>query len=307
MKKKILIGIFALLAIYAGAQTKQEQNAVKSLCGCYEVEFMYAETFAPTPLYNLAKPYNAHGIEWVVAEEASDKKFVLQHLLVISDTMVIKHWREDWEYSKKGLWKFDHDAAWKYDPAAKADAGSWTQTVWETDDAPRYQGTSKWMMNNGKLFWENTTDAPLPRREYSTRSDYNVLERGNKLIITDTGWVHEQDNRKIKRTDGQADFWVASEKGFNIYTKVDDKQCAVAAKWWNDHKNFWNTVRVSWDELLKGKSNIRLIQKNEGQTLSQQFGKLEAEKNEGAVLKEKVKTILGKFTETKEAAATAAN
>jgi len=39
----------------------------------------------------------------------------------------------------------------------------------------------------------------LPRREYSKRSDYNVMMRGNHVEITDEGWLHEQDNEKVIR------------------------------------------------------------------------------------------------------------
>ena len=34
--------------------------------------------------------------------------------------------------------------------------------------------------------------------ENSQRSDYNLMERTNRHEITDYGWVHIQDNKKIK-------------------------------------------------------------------------------------------------------------
>ena len=46
---------------------------------------------------------------------------------------------------------------------------------------------------------ESEADAPLPRREYTKRNDYNVLKRINRHEIKDFGWVHEQDNLKILR------------------------------------------------------------------------------------------------------------
>lgn len=296
--KKLFAVLLITLATTAQAQDKKEKEAIKSLCGCYEVEFMYNETFAVSPTYTqFSKPYNAHGLEWVGAVEMADQKMVLQHLLIISDSTIIKHWREDWEYEKTGLWKFDRDGAWKYDASA-AKKAEWTQTVWETEDAPRYQGSSKWISNNGKYYWENTTDAPLPRREYSTRSDYNVLERGNRVIVTDKEWIHEQDNRKILRADGQPDKVLVQEKGFNIYTKVDDSRCAKAAAWWKEHGAFWNTVRKSWDEMLKGKTNIKLAPKVEGQSLSQYMAKLEKENLPETQVKEKAKNIISQFTQT---------
>ncbi len=300
--KKLIVALLMIAATTAQAQDKKEKEAIKSLCGCYEVGFMYAETFAVAPAYELSKPYKAKGLEWVEPVDLGDKKLVLQHLLVVRDSMIVKHWREDWEYEKAGLWKFDHDANWKYEATSKK-SGEWTQTVWETDDAPRYQGSSRWINNNNQYYWQNTTDAPLPRREYSVRSDYNVLERGNKIIITDTGWVHEQDNRKILRANGTADKILAQEKGFNIYKKVADSKCAVAAAWWKEHGSFWNAIRLSWDEVLKGKTTVKLLPKVDGQPMWQHMDQLEKEKLASTELKAKAKTILSQFAETSNATA----
>jgi hypothetical protein len=300
--KRIFFSILMMAGIAAQAQDKKEIQAIKNLCGCYEVQFMYAETFSPNHDYKLAKPYEAHGVEWVGVVESSDKKIVIQHLLQINDTTIIKHWREDWEFEKNGIWKFDHDAAWKFQQT-KAEPGQWTQTVWEVDDAPRYQGVSRWINNNNQYYWQNTTDAPLPRREYSTRSDYNVLERTNKVIMTDTGWVHEQDNRKVLRKDGGKDTEISQEKGFNLYIKTDDSKCAAAANWWKQHKDFWNTVRVSWDEVLKTKTEVKLQPKLGGQGMSQYMSKLEKENLAEAERKIKARTIIEQFTAPASAAA----
>ena len=126
---------------------------------------------------------------------------VLQHLLVISDSVIVKHWREDWTYENPILWKYKGNKLWtKESLSAEQVRGKWTQAIWEVSDAPRYQGLSEWINTDGKTFWQNSTDAPLPRREYSVRSDYNILRRTNRLIVTDNGWIHEQDNQKIIRT-----------------------------------------------------------------------------------------------------------
>ena len=77
--------------------------------------------------------------------------------------------------------------------------GQWTQKVFQVDDSPRYEGSGYWVHLDQKSYWENTTSAPLPRREYTKRNDYNVTERGNRQEITSTGWVHDQNNKKIIR------------------------------------------------------------------------------------------------------------
>lgn len=268
---KLLIAISLILgsSLNSFAQNKEDIKSVQSLCGCFEVNFMYAETFATDTAYKFSKKYQARGLEYVVAEESSPTKFVLQHLLVAEDD-VIKHWREDWVYQEVKQLQFLHSAQWK--PVMlkpEKVKGQWTQSVWEVDDAPRYMGTASWIHADGKDYWENTTDAPLPRREYTKRNDYNVMRRGNRIRITDTGWIHEQDNDKLVRQSGAPDRLLAQEKGYNIYRKVDDGKCAVAKNWWIKNKTYWNTVRKSWDVLLKDKSIVHLQTKVENKLLYQ--------------------------------------
>ncbi|MEP6725322.1 MAG: DUF6607 family protein [Bacteroidota bacterium] len=296
MKKifSLLTGVF--ITAYSFAQPASEQQAVKNLCGCFEVDFKYAETFAADTTYTFHPRYNASGLEWVVAEESHPNKFVLQHLLLVDDNMVIKHWREDWEFEKNDWLVFNFDATWKQVRGSKEKTkGQWTQTVWEVDDAPRYQGSSNWVANNGKYYWENTADAPLPRREYSKRNDYNVMQRNNRIVVTDSGWIHEQDNKKIIRKDGVPDTYLAEEKGYNIYRKTDDSKCKQAVVYWEKHKQFWITVRQAWQETLKDKSAVRLIPKADGQRLYEQFDTLEKQSLTGVQLKDKVKVLLNKY------------
>jgi hypothetical protein len=268
------------------AQKKEEIAAINNLCGCFEVEFMYAETFAADSAYKLSAPYHERALEWVTPVESSGNKYVLQHLLAINDKMVIKHWREDWEYQKDSRLTFNNTNEWKKVKAtADQVKGQWTQSVWETDDAPRYFGTSAWIQNDGKLYWENTADAPLPRREYTKRSDYNVLRRGNRIVISDTGWTHEQDNLKVLRELGKKDQVLSQEKGFNIYKKVDDSRCAVAKAWWNDHQAFWNQVRKSWEIALANVSEVHLKKVIDKKSLSKYLSDIEEKNDKDALSK----------------------
>jgi hypothetical protein len=135
--------------------------------------------------------------------------------------------------------------------------GKWTQAVWEVSDAPRYQGASEWVNTDGKTFWLNTADAPLPRREYSTRSDYDILKRTNRLVLNGSGYTHEQDNQKIIRREGQ-DKLLVEEKGINSYVKVDDQKCAVARAWWEKNKVYWTKVRTIWEQFLVAHTTVAL-------------------------------------------------
>ncbi len=295
--KKIVWTLLTLFSVSSlSAQTKTDQQIIKNLCGCYEVDFKYAETFAADTAYEFHPRYHASGLEWVVAEEATDKKFVLQHLLLVEGDYIVKHWREDWEFEKNDWWMFNHDATWRHVTGNKKDvAGQWTQSVWEVHDAPRYQGSAKWVNNNGTYYWANTTDAPLPRREYTKRADYNVMQRTNRLSIVDSGWIHEQDNKKVVRKDGAKDFLIAEEKGYNIYTKTDDAKCKKAADYWQQHRAFWSTVRHGWEAAVNNKNNIHLETKYNGKLLYDEFDELEKKKLAEPELKVKVAEILSHY------------
>ena len=79
--------------------------------------------------------------------------------------------------------------------------GQWSQKVYQVDDSPRYEGTGTWVHVDGKSYWENVSNAPLPRRERTKRKDYNLMIRNNRHQITDQGWIQIQDNKKILKNN----------------------------------------------------------------------------------------------------------
>jgi hypothetical protein len=291
----LFISICMLGFVMAKAQDKQDIETIKSLCGCYEVEFKYVETFSPDKNYKLKDKYLAKGLEWGGLIESTDKKLVIQRILVIDDSMVVKHWREDWTYQNAEILQYSHDDIWKKQRLSPEKIkGQWSQSVWEVNDAPRYSGSALWVHQNGQHFWKNTADAPLPRREYTKRSDYNVMQRGNTIQLTDSGWVHEQDNTKIIRKEGQADQVLVQEKGYNIYRKVDDKKCFAAQDWWTKNQAYWSQVRANWDELIAKKDVIAVKREVKNQSLSRRLEDLEttALNNKQSDLGSRIKKIL---------------
>ncbi|QIP12193.1 hypothetical protein G8759_05885 [Spirosoma aureum] len=263
------------------AQPRPEDvAAIKGQCGCHDVTFLYAETFAPDKAYSFKDRYAAKGIEWVFVEEESGPadrptKVVIQHLLVIGDTLVIKHWREDWLYQNTSLLKFDQSASWKRADITTAQAkGQWTQKVFEVDDSPRYEGSATWIHADGRHYWENTADAPLPRREYTKRTDYNVMRRTNHHEIQPDGYIHEQDNDKIIRSEA-GDQLVASEKGLNTYHRIDEKKCQAAKVWWAKNRAYWADVRAVWNEVLTNRKVVAIKGQVKGNVLSRDLDELE--------------------------------
>ncbi|MAO08960.1 MAG: hypothetical protein CL596_09635 [Alteromonas sp.] len=280
MKKIFLTSIMALFVCFGmQAQSKKEKdiNAIKSMCGCYEVTFNFTETFnySEDSTYIPSKNKIAHGLEWANLIEDENNKLSIQHILIVgnpAEPMIVKHWRQDWLYENTNFYMFNHDNQWTYQSkSAEEVTGQWTQKVYQVDDSPRYEGSATWVHVDGKSYWENTTPAPLPRREYTQRSDYNVTLRGNRQEITDYGWFHEQDNEKIIREAGKEDIVLAKEKGFNTYKKVADSRCKAAAKWWTENENKWAAVRKKWDQVFAENQDLELKDKVDNKPLFKQL------------------------------------
>lgn len=302
MKNLLVTGLLSAVAATAFAQSKTEVKAIEDLCGCFEVTFNYAETFTNDTQneYKAGKLNDKAVVELSLPIEKTDKKVVIQHILVAGGH-VIKHWREDWTYENANLWTYDGDQTWKKLPAAKPEQvkGTWTQTVWEVDDAPRYQGTSRWIENNNSVYWLNTTDAPLPRREYTKRDDYNVMERTNRLVINGNGYMHEQDNRKIIRKGGK-DEVLAYEKGYNNYVKVADSKCDAAKQFWTAEKAaFWKDVVAVWDNKMAKAATLTLTKDVDGKLMYEALDEIEKKNLSGAARKQAIEALMAKYIAVK--------
>jgi len=271
--------ILALLAIAfvanvnAQNKKKQDQKAIKDMCGCYEVAFNFAETFeyVEDSTYVASKVKHDRGLEWVELVKDEKDDIVLQHLLIVETKQgpyIVKHWRQDWQFQNTELYTYDHDNKWNFVTLPKKDVkGQWSQKVFQVDDSPRYEGSASWVHVDGKSYWENTTAAPLPRREYTQRSDYNVTVRTNRHEITDAGWVHDQDNNKVLRETGKKDVIIAQEKGHNDYVKVEDSKCIAAQNYWKENAEKWAVVRNKWDEVFARNKDLKLEEKVDNKVL----------------------------------------
>ncbi len=274
MFKSIFIALaYVLVSITSVAQGNKNQDikAIKSMCGCFEVGFNFSETFSfsKDSLYKPSKAKRTKALEWVVLAEETENKLALQHILLAGKNQdyIVKHWRQDWLYENTNLYYYYANNRWTYKRLTIDDvAGQWTQKVFQVDDGPRYEGSASWVHVDGRSYWENTTDAPLPRREYTIRDDYNVTKRRNRHEITPTGWLHDQDNDKIIRSNA-GDQLLAQEKGLNTYTKVDDKRCLKAQQYWSKHKDYWKKVRTSWDVVYNAHKSFEIAEKIEGKPL----------------------------------------
>lgn len=297
--KSSIITLLLLSAFSIANAQSEDQKHIKDLCGCFSVNFQYAETFSPYPDYQYHDREEMNAVELALMIEETDRKIVIQHLLVINDSFIIKHWREEWTYEQQEVFDYVGDFAWKKRTLTLVETkGQWTQTVWEVSDQPRYRGNSRWIQNDGKVYWESTADAPLPRREYKKRDDYNIMRRHNRLVMTKDGYIHEQDNEKIVRKDGVDDILV-QEKGLNSYYRMADSECEAAKKWWRKNEAFWAVVRTEWNNILEESNSIRLHVKVDDKMMHEHLDPLWRKWAAGDVpsseIEEKIKDLIAKF------------
>ena len=266
----LIIILLLVSPIITNAQKKQDIEAIKEMCGCFEIDFKFSETFqySNDSNYSKSKNYNAKALEYAKLIKDEKDHISIQHLLVMGD-YIIKHWRQDWVFQNKDLLKYDGNNNWKYISKTKKDVkGQWTQKVFQVDDSPRYEGSATWVHVDGKSYWENSSYAPLPRREYTKRNDYNIMIRGNRHEITKDGWVHDQDNFKVvKDSESDSEVIIASEKGINTYTRVDESNCKEAIKWWDENNEKWLLVLEKWNSIYSKKDDISLRQSVENKPL----------------------------------------
>lgn len=296
MKKIIVLILATAFSTNTYSQDKKTEDvkAIKSMCGCYEVKFNFAETFKyskDTINYKPSKTKHDYGLEWVELVENQPNKIVMQHLLIVDDKTIIKHWRQDWLYENTNFYQFFKDRTWNFKKLSPKEVkGQWTQKVYQVDDSPRYEGTATWVHYDGRHFWENTTDAPLPRREHTVREDYNVLKRTNVHEITPFGWIHDQDNDKIIRSDKGDDTLLAQEKGHDVYTKVSDSKCKAAQNWWAENNKLWKLVRERWEVLYEKDKTISLEKTVDNQPLFMKLFELKPDAS-----KEEVNKIIDSY------------
>jgi hypothetical protein len=278
---------------------EEDKAAIKSLAGCYKVTFDFAETFAPDSSYKFHDRYSESAIEYVILVEETDKKLSFQHLLLVGGGMIIKHWRQDWVYEETNLLVYDRDNIWKKKTIdGKAAKGTWTQKVYQVDDSPRYEGFGTWNHVDGRHFWESTADAPLPRREYTKRDDYNVTVRHNNMEITSFGWMLEEDNEKTIRTDA-GDKLLCGEKGFEKFFK-GDYDCKEGEAWWAKHQNFWKDVRVVWADVYSKTKVLNLKKTVDGESLYEKLFSADdkyvaLDKYDSKVAQDEIRKIIDSF------------
>lgn len=281
---------------------EKDRLAILAMLGEYEVDFHFQETVVLKPDYATRKGKDTGAYEVVVPVGDSGKKIVLQHLLVSTKGgHVIKHWRQDWIYEARSRFEFTEDQTWRVKPiAADVTKGAWTQCVYEVSDAPRYCGTGKWNHRYGVATWtSDRTWRPLPRREYTVRSDYNAINAENRHTIVPDGWTHEQDNTKTQRDGERAAATLVREFGFNEYRRITGFDFTPAYAYWGKTMDYWALVRKEWDVRFQEAGGLRLKTKVDGMPLIEAlFGQAAAVQKGTAIAQADVRKVFEQWVES---------
>lgn len=231
---------------------EQDRQSILAMAGDYKVTFDFTETVPFVEGYELKDPKLSGGHESVRVIADSGEFISLQHLLVVGPDdapFVVKHWRQDWRYEPARVLTFIGGNAWEWQtvPASER-SGTWSQTVYQVDDAPRYGAVGVWTYQDGLAEWTPPREwRPLPRRDMTTRDDYHAVDAVNRHVITPWGWVHEQDNSKLMLDN--APRVLVREVGVNTYRAFDDYPVEAAEAYWAGTAEFWAGVRAEWARI----------------------------------------------------------
>ena len=252
---------------------EQDRRAILAMAGGYRTSFDFLETVGFTKGHAPNRPYQSWGTEYVYVVKDLGDFISLQHIMVMyfqenkddkPAPMVMKHWRQDWQYEPKSIVMFQGFNNWQKRKVNKEESdGNWSQSVYQVDDSPRYQAVGSWQHTGNYSSWlSGETWRPLPRREFSVRSDYQVLVGTNKHTITPNGWVQEEDNLKVKLESigkmTQEMPIVAKEIGLARYERIIEHDWSPGDEYWKKTGSFWNSVRSTWSELMRNQQVLQL-------------------------------------------------
>lgn len=239
-----------------------DREDILAMVGDFKVTFDMKETTPWRADYTPIDAKISGGHESVRVIEDTGRKIVLQHLLVVGsddNPFVVKHWRQDWEYEPAQILVYDAPGKWVMQNVPEAmRKGRWSQTVYQVDDSPRYAGWGQWETTNGVRRWRsNWTIRPLARRDAVRDPAYDHYRAINRHQNFPGGWIHWQDNTKLKWVDGKAVPYV-QESVLNTYKRFDDYPVSAADDYWTASATYWAAVRSEWEAALATHGGIAI-------------------------------------------------
>jgi hypothetical protein len=244
---------------------ERDRRAILAMAGTYRVTFDFLEVVPFTVQDKPTAPYQSWGTEKVYVDSDDGKSISLVHILEmrilqqdgsISEPMVTKHWRQDWQYQPTHIVEYQGRDRWQRRKLSAAESkGAWLQAVYQVDESPRYASIGRWEHSSSFSHWLSAaTWRPLPRREWSVRDDYQVLVGTNRHTVSATGWIQEENNLKTVLTEAraidQSRPYVAREYGVARYERIRDAEFASADRYYQQTKQFWDQVRDRWSQVF---------------------------------------------------------
>lgn len=252
---------------------ERDRRAILAMAGPYRVSFDFLEVVRFDPTLKPDAPYQSWGTEYVFVSEDRSNFIALQHVLVmrmqlddgtVSEPMVMRHWRQEWQYEPDSLLAYEGANTWARRPLSEEQRrGAWVQSVFQVDDSPRYAARGRWTHSDGLSTWiSDETWRPLPRREFSVRHDYQVLVGTNRHTVTPTGWVQEENNLKLALDEsGKAREklpYLGREYGVARYERIKDYDFSAGASYLERTEPFWTEVRAAWRDLERREARFTL-------------------------------------------------
>lgn len=244
-------------AVEPASAFERDRQSILAQAGQFRVRFDMRETVSFRDGYEPLEEKLSGGNEIVRVVYDHGDRISLQHILVMEhegQVMVIKHWRQDWVYQPETVLTYAGPNEWALTPVLQAErAGVWSQTVWQTDDSPRYGGVGRWSYDNGMAEWvSGPTWRPLARRDAVRDPVYDRYLGSNRHALTPWGWVHIQDNVKMATAEsGEGEpVAVVHEDVVNTYRRWDGYDAGPGDAYWTATLTYWSAVRDAWDAAI---------------------------------------------------------
>lgn len=254
---------------------EKDRRAILALQGEFKASFEFMETTLLDTRLKKDIPYASWGTEIVKVIEDRGDFISLQHIMVMFfkdqgsgqtiGPVLVKHWRQDWQWEADKRIVFQGDNHWKIQKLALDETrGRWKWTVFQVDDTPRYSGLGVWNhLKSASMFSTDMMSRPLPRREFSVRSDYKLLLAMDTLVLTKNSWNHEQKNYKhinklgVDSTMNESSL-LSREIGHNTYARIKGFDFSAAYSYWTKTASYWSQVREFWDQYMSLNSELKM-------------------------------------------------
>ncbi|HEX8469894.1 MAG TPA: DUF6607 family protein [Brevundimonas sp.] len=242
---------------------EHDRQSILAQAGQYHVHFDMRENVSFNADYDPMEGKLSGGREIVRVVYDKGNHISLQHILVMEhegQTMVIKHWRQDWVYQPETVLTYAGPNQWTLTPVSlDARQGAWSQTVWQTDDSPRYGGLGRWTYANGMKVWTSEpTWRPLARRDAVLNPVYDRYLGTNRHALTPNGWVHIQDNVKMNGRAGGEPVAIVQEDVANTYDRSTSYSPKPGDDYWAATKDYWAAVRDAWDAVIARDNGVHV-------------------------------------------------